>query len=242
MLLKNPINLNNPAWNTPIDSYNVGNPVPMQQMQGQPSAPFVWGQGGARLTPDQLSAEQKIAQSLLQPDYSPVQHWAQGAARLGGNVAGALDMGRLNKQSRANQVESASVAQLLAGASPSTDAVAQALANPYIDESVKTLAGKVWDRQNPKPVAPHYFQDNAGNEWSVGSDGKPVLVHYDSSPKQNFIPDGMGGGQFVSVPNMVPNPTTGSVSPFQSHPAIGAVLPDPRKGGGDGNVTSPFRR
>jgi len=38
----------------------------------------------------------------------------------------------------------------------------------------------------------------------IGDDGKPTEVFHDPTPKMNFIPDGMGGGQWVAVPNASP--------------------------------------
>lgn len=45
------------------------------------------------------------------------------------------------------------------------------------------------------------FEDNAGNVWERGPDGENRRIFTDRAPKQNFIPDGMGGGRFANVPN-----------------------------------------
>lgn len=44
--------------------------------------PFLWGQGGRRLTPEEIARQRQIADALLAPDYSPVGHWLQGLARM----------------------------------------------------------------------------------------------------------------------------------------------------------------
>lgn len=42
------------------------------------------------------------------------------------------------------------------------------------------------------PKEPHYFQDNSGNEWSIGADGVPVQAFKD--PLQiKWVPNGLGG-------------------------------------------------
>lgn len=108
--------------------------------------PFLWGKGGRRMTPDQIEQERAIAASLSQVDYSPVQHWTQGAARLGGNLLGAFRERRANKASEQNLTDSnLAMAKLLApqadtaqgGVNP---AIAEILANPYLDGGVRKLA------------------------------------------------------------------------------------------------------
>jgi spore germination cell wall hydrolase CwlJ-like protein len=60
------------------------------------AAPFVWGAGGAQMTPQDVTAQQKIALAMMQQglDYSPVQSWTQGAAR----VAQAMLGGYMSKE------------------------------------------------------------------------------------------------------------------------------------------------
>jgi hypothetical protein len=55
-----------------------------------------------------------------------------------------------------------------------------------------------YELKNPKQTEPHYFQDNSGNEWAVGADGKPVQV-YNDPLHVKFIPNGMGGVVPVDV-------------------------------------------
>lgn len=40
--------------------------------------------------------------------------------------------------------------------------------------------------------APHYFEDNSGNQWAIGADGQPRMVHKDDLPFK-LVPNGMGG-------------------------------------------------
>jgi hypothetical protein len=71
---------------------------------------------------------------------------------------------------------------------------------------------------HPKPstAGPHYWESNDGSLHEIGEDGKPVEVYHDPTPKMNFIPDGMGGGQWVAVPTMpsgTPTPV-GKITPL----------------------------
>lgn len=68
------------------------------------AAPFVWGAGGAQLTPEQIAAQQKVAQALLEKgmDYSPVQSWSQGAARVAQSLFGGMQMRDASEATKAN--------------------------------------------------------------------------------------------------------------------------------------------
>lgn len=80
-----------------------------------------------------------------------------------------------------------------------------------------------WKRQydyevgHPKPstAGPHYWESNDGSLHAIGDDGQPKEIYHDPSPKMNFIPDGMGGGQWVAVPSL----------PSQSGSPVGKITP-----------------
>lgn len=65
--------------------------------------PFVWGAGGAQMTPDQIARQREIASALIGQgvDTSPVGDWTQGAARVLEALSGGL------KNRRADQAEAA---------------------------------------------------------------------------------------------------------------------------------------
>lgn len=79
-------------------------------------APFTWGGGGRRLTPEQIAFERRIAAGMMQGDYSPVQSPWQGLARVAENWTGALrDRGAM-RAADANAAEQQDLlAQILAG-------------------------------------------------------------------------------------------------------------------------------
>lgn len=84
---------------------------------------FVWGKGGAKLTPDQIERERQIADALIKQgvDFSPVGHWTQGAARMANALVGNLRQGRADRaQSEGiagatDAFNNAGIADLLAG-------------------------------------------------------------------------------------------------------------------------------
>jgi hypothetical protein len=75
--------------------------------------PFVWGPGGAQMTPESIAAQRKIAQAMMQrgSDYSPVQSAWQGAARVAEGLMGGLDA---RMADTAEQKNAASERELLA--------------------------------------------------------------------------------------------------------------------------------
>lgn len=85
---------------------------------------------------------------------------------------------------------------------------------------------------------PTYFDDNAGNRWAIGADGQPKLAFRDPTQKyvQQVVTDPDGSQRLIQVP--VPNNVRqdgtfdNAVVGGGGRPAIGAVVADPRKAGG----------
>lgn len=99
--------------------------------------PFVWGGSGERLTPEAIKRQRAVAAAMLKNgmDYSPVQHWTQGLARVAQALVGGYEEGKLDKAERANAAadsatSQALVAQLLGGASAPSASPAQAPTAP----------------------------------------------------------------------------------------------------------------
>jgi hypothetical protein len=91
-----------------------------------------------------------------------------------------------------------------------------------------------YERAHPAPTAPHYFETNNGSVGMIGPDGKPQIVYNDPTPKMNFIPDGLGGGQWVSVPNQAPSMPVAPAKP------VGTLIPI--QGGPTPPASGGFRR
>jgi hypothetical protein len=82
-------------------------------------AAFFWGDGGAQLTPEAIAAQRKIAQAMMARggDYSPVQSWTQGLARVAEGFSGGLDAARADVAERQNAAaEKELLASLIPGA------------------------------------------------------------------------------------------------------------------------------
>lgn len=75
--------------------------------------PFTWGQGGRRMTPEEIARERQIAARQMQSDYSPIASPWQGLARVADQLVGAFRDRDARRASDRNAAESASVADLL---------------------------------------------------------------------------------------------------------------------------------
>lgn len=81
--------------------------------------PFVWGPGGAQMTPESIAAQRKIAQAMMARggDYSPIQSPWQGVARVAEGIMGGLDARAADAAERRNATaEQALLASLIPGA------------------------------------------------------------------------------------------------------------------------------
>jgi hypothetical protein len=80
-----------------------------------PLQAFVWGAGGAQLTPEQIARQREIADALLAKagDTSPVASWTQGAARIADAISGKIKESRLDKAEAANTTTNSGIAEAL---------------------------------------------------------------------------------------------------------------------------------
>lgn len=115
-----------------------------------PAEPFVWGQGGAQLTPEQLAGEREIAQALAQSDYSPVQNWAQGLGRVVDNFQGSQDLKRLDRQQLESNAQTQ--AQIAAALGPDNADLAAILAGG--NKNAVGMVDNIYKSRNPTKPAP----------------------------------------------------------------------------------------
>lgn len=79
---------------------------------------FVWGNGGTRRTPEQIERDQKMALLLMKQgtDYSPIQHWTQGGARVMSALAGVVRERKADQAALANSKHSEGIINSLLNA------------------------------------------------------------------------------------------------------------------------------
>ncbi|EQB03921.1 hypothetical protein [Sphingobium sp. HDIP04] len=235
--------LNN--FTLPQTAFDV-QPMPQQQAP----APFVWGQGGARLTPEQLLAEQEMARDRMKSDYSPVSSVWQGLGRVADNWLGALDARRLDKEQAAvNADRTAMIAQMLG---PENADIAAVLASG--DKTAASLADNVLSIRNPKARNPFEFEQmlSAGGYVPGTPEYQEQVRSMIERKSDPFITANLPSGDFYAGPQsgfglllkggdpasgVVPG-TVGSSPPANIPTApVGKLTPI---GGGSGNAVSPF--
>jgi hypothetical protein len=178
----------------------------------QPEAPFVWGQGGQRMTPEEAAMQRRLAEQQMAAgaDYSPVGHWTQGLARTSQGILGALQAKKADKAMEANRSADAELMQaLLSGPQEGQpDPVLAALTSPYASDRVREVAGMEYQRRNPKPAAPTEFEkllgargiERGSNEWNTALDR---YISGKSDPQVTVtLP---GGGIFVGPQSELAN-------------------------------------
>lgn len=150
------------------------------------AAPFFWGSGGERLTPAQIAKRRQVEEALAEKgsDYSPVQHWTQGLARVSNALVGALSEKKTAAAERANSAEDAGLLKGLLGGTGGSPAPAVAMPTAGDAPSQKVSYAPGGD-SDPNPALDAIMKFESG--------GKNI--------HQNVVP---AGGGF--------NPSTGTVT------------------------------
>lgn len=241
----------------PLPSGIVQGLFPQNQMQTA-TEPFQWGSGGRRMTPDDIARERKIAASLMQSDYSPVQHWTQGLGRVADNVLGALRDRDTDKAVADNQAYSRSVAELLSnpGGTPSASAppgspqssgsggnpalLLQALSDPYLDAGTKAIAQMQLEQQQKMAMKQFEYANREQPEIvqlaNLANDARqPEHVRKAAQDRITAMNDpmqvipGINGGTYVGRASGIADALGGGGTASTN---TGDVIADPRKSGG----------
>lgn len=88
--------------------------------------PFVWGAGGKKATPESIARQRKVAEAMLATgrDFSPVESWTQGAARVANALVGVYKERKADRgedeglKTRADADRS--LAQMISGSTPAS--------------------------------------------------------------------------------------------------------------------------
>lgn len=230
-------------------------PIPQQQAM---QAPFQWGRGGRRMTPEQIAREREIAQAMMQSDYSPVQHWSQGLGRVADGLLGGMRDRDARKAEQANMQYSDEILQSLMNpggvpsasgapgvASPAPGAnigqLSAIIANPYVSPQVQALAKRqleMADFETKQRLQSQYGeQPEIVRLANIARDpASPPEVRAAAEGRIKALNDpeivipGLPGGTYVG-----PRSGVGmayGAAPVEAIPAPGTVVADPRKQGG----------
>lgn len=127
-----------------------------------PSPAFVFGAGGARLTPDVIEQRSKVAQALIANgmDASPVGHWTQGLARLAQGYVGGQQQRSLDRATEANAADGRAALSAL-GTGGNEQTIASILGSEFVPQGVKDAAKLQWQATHRAPVQPSEFERTA---------------------------------------------------------------------------------
>jgi spore germination cell wall hydrolase CwlJ-like protein len=194
----------------------------MALTQDDTTAPraFTWGSNGARMTPEDIAAQQKVAQAMMEKgsDASPLPTgtrgagiWTQGLARVAKSIVGGYDLGEAAKASQANADDNkAMIATLLGGgaAAPASAPVASAPAVANAAPVAADTTGKIYSNDEPSPLDPPSGADRdnmirtiygeAGNEPTKGQLAVAAVI-------RNRAVDGGYGGNTPTAVVHAPN-------------------------------------
>lgn len=188
---------------------------------------FIWGGGGRRRTMDDIALDRRLAQQQMAmgSDFSPVQHWTQGLARVANGLAGGLRMRQADEAASETQAAQDAVLEaLIAGNTMEggADPVAAALADPEL----RDLGVAMWKARQPKPVEPSIQRRNDGSIIGLNPmTGEVMFEQADPNPKPvidwQMVTDPVT--RAVSYVPFGPNgPITGGAAPN----VIGSELPE----------------
>lgn len=179
-----------------------------------PSDSFVWGGAGAQLTPSQIDAQRKIAQAMMAQggDFSPVQSWTQGAARVAQAMFGGMMARDANDAVKNNQAAEAQlISSVLGGGGPasSISTAPSSISTPMGRTSIPvSTTGKIYESDEPSPLDPPSGTDRDTAIRTVlaeAGDQGPVGMNAVASVIRNRAVNGGFGGDAPSGVVTAPN-------------------------------------
>lgn len=217
--------------------------MPAEAMGNGAPQPFVWGEGGSRLTPEQIAAQLEGAQSRIRADTSPVGHWMEGAARVVDSIIGGLQMRDAMKEQEKNRSAEQEIIEQLTAGNP--EAIGRAMTSPSASGGTRDYAGMLFQQQNPKPQAPTEFERYLAASGVVP--GSPEWVSAMETKVRNsldpFTSVVSGGNQISGRQSLVEQALSGFLpqgAPGGAEPP--PVLPrDHKFGGPTPTASAPFR-
>lgn len=156
-------------------------------------ANFVWGAGGSQMTPEEIAAQRKVAQAMLAQgsDYSPVQSWSQGAARVAQAIFGGMQARDANEAAKANAAsEAALLTGLFNGGTAPTNIVPPAAAVAPTTTPAATPAGTdqaSYPTPPAPPPAPITFRPGITAPTPASGDAASAIASIESGGKYDLL-------------------------------------------------------
>lgn len=185
---------------------------------------FIWGEGGAALTPEQIAARRKVENALVgKIDTSPVGHWTQGLARVADAFAGAVRRGQLDSAEKETTARGAAdydaaVKAMSGGATTSSPASIPMTGAANEVSSTSPVTGdtfqpfmdtiKAGGVDNPYALAAIAATGRAESGWSAANANRTW-----SDPSESGKPGTAGGIMSWRGPRYQALAATGDLSP-----------------------------
>jgi hypothetical protein len=173
------------------------------------TTPFQWGANGARMTPDDIAAQRKVAEALMTQgsDSSPLPTgtrgagiWTQGLARVAKSIVGGYEAGQASRAADANAADNKSMIQNVvdaingrstASAAPATSAAPVASA-AVVSDDANAVPGTVGMNQQLADRSQDFIQDNPGTSMTSGvrstADQARLYADRDNNPNPVAVP------------------------------------------------------
>jgi len=213
-----------------------------------PTEAFTWGRGGLKMTPQQAAMLREQGMARSRGDYSPIQNWTQGLARVADNVMGALDARRADRELAAGAEADRGLAEAIAAGGVDDATIARALMDPNVGQGVRKYASMEYAARRPKAVAPPRSvalsriandpnvpeYERAAAAAELENIANPVVNM--NTPqglavgRQNWFLENMGGGGQASGAQPGGEPPATLPSDFFDKEGGGGTAPDPFPG------------
>lgn len=250
----------------PAISVAMADPVAQALMQAP--EPFMWGQGGAKLSPQQVAQLRAQGEGMSQADFSPVAHWTQGLGRALTGLEGGLKMKRAEKMEGENREYQQRMSEALASGDVNDEMIARVLMDPNASQGAQAYAGALMQSRQPKQAAPTEVEklmlaagiQPGSPEWNEQISAEltnrrdPYTTFVGGNMgytgRQSGLAAALGGGGQVSGAQPTTAPPAGAIDMLRKDPSLakdfdqkygaGASAQVLGKGGGGGGVTSTF--
>lgn len=113
--------------------------------------PFVWGAGGAKMTPEEVAVLRAQGEGMAAADFSPVGHWTQGLGRALTNLEGGMKVKKAREGREANDAVDAEIRAALLGGDVTPEMLGAALMDPSASDATRGYAGMMFKATQPKP-------------------------------------------------------------------------------------------